>query len=593
MRVRHLLRLAQCSVVAAAIVCLPLPSAFGKSTPTDNQGRLQALGPQGKSLGDCPLKHTDVQVDIAGFIARVTLEQQFQNPFADKIEAIYTFPLSQDAAVDRMTMTIGDRVIEGEIKERSEARKIYNEAKAAGKVASLLDQERPNIFTQSVANIEPGAQVDITISYSETLDWTDGMFQFAFPMVVGPRYVPGQPAGPAGLGFAPPTTQVPDADRVTPRPTPEGTRAGHDVSLTVHLDAGLPIRFLESKQHEVYTVYANPEKTRAAVTLKDATTIPNKDFVLEYQTSSDQIEDTVLAHTDARGKFFALVLQPPKRVRKEAVVPKELIFAIDKSGSMMGFPIETAKRAMALCINGMQDNDTFNLITFDGGTVFCFPHAVPKTEQNIALAQQYLANLRSGGGTEMMKAVNACLADQHDPERVRVVCFMTDGYVANDMAIIDTIRQNAGTARVFAFGIGTAVNRFLLDGMARAGRGEVQYILSPEQADGAAERFYERVRMPVLTDIHLDFGDLAVQDVFPKSIPDLFSSKPVVVKGRYKEAGQGTIVLRGKTGGGAFERKILSPPARPGTQGRRAGLALGPGQRRQPNGPRHVQHPAQ
>ena len=556
MKIARLSCLAQTSLLATMVTWGLSPSADAKSVPTPNEGRLQAFGQQGISLGDCPLKHTDVQVDIAGFIARVTVKQQFHNPYKDKIEAVYTFPLSQDAAVDRMTMTIGDRVIQGEIKERGEARKIYDAAKAAGKIASLLDQERPNIFTQSVANIEPGAQVDITISYSETLDWIDGMFHFDFPMVVGPRYVPGSPAGPDGLGFAPPTDQVPDADRVTPQVAPEGTRAGHDISVAVRLDAGLPIRNLDSKQHAIDVEYANSEKSRAVVKLKQAATIPNKDFVLEYQTSSDQIEDTVLVHTDQRGKFFALVLQPPKRVRKESVVPKELIFVIDKSGSMTGFPIETAKRAMALCIDGLHENDTFNLMTFEGGVGFCFPRPVPNTGQNRQRAQQYLASLRGSGGTEMMKAIHACLADQNDPERVRVVCFMTDGYVGNDMAIIDAVRQNAGTARVFAFGIGRAVNRFLLDGIARAGRGEVHYILSPEQAEGAAERFYERVRMPVLTDIQLDFGRLAVQDVYPKGIPDLFSAKPVVVKGRYKEGGQGTIVLRGKTGTGSFERKI-------------------------------------
>jgi Ca-activated chloride channel homolog len=520
------------------------------------QGRLEAMDAKGKSLGACPLKHTDVNVDIAGFLARVTVRQQFQNPFKDKIEAIYVFPLSQDGAVDRMTMQVGARIIQGEIKERGEARAIFEAAKAAGSIASLLDQERPNIFTQSVANIEPGEQVDITISYSETLQWKDGEYTFSFPMVVGPRYMPGAATGAPTTGWAPPTTQVPDADKISPPVTPEGTRAGHDISVTVNLDAGLPIQRIDSKQHDVKIEYANNQRTQATIQLKDANTIANKDFVLVYETASDEIADSLLMHTDERGKFFTLVLQPPRRVRKAQIVPKEMIFAIDKSGSMQGFPIETAKKAMQLCIEGMNENDTFNLICFEGGVGYCFPKPVSNTPENRKKALDYLGSLAGSGGTEMMKAIEACLAGQNDPQRVRIVCFMTDGYVGNDMAITDAVAKNAGTARVFSFGIGTSVNRYLLDNMARAGRGEVQYILNAQQADGAAERFYERVRMPVLTDVSLDFGNLEVAEVYPRSIPDLFSSTPIVVKGQYKKGGLGTITLKGNSGSGKFERKI-------------------------------------
>jgi Ca-activated chloride channel family protein len=458
--------------------------------------------------------------------------------------------------VDRMTMKVGDRIIQGEIKERGEARAIYEQAKAAGKVASLLDQERPNIFTQSVANIEPGEQVDISISYSETLDWKDGEYQFDFPMVVGPRYIPGGGSAPAPMTTGQPTAEVPDADRITPPVTPEGTRAGHDISITVNLNAGFPLRRIDSKQHAVEVDYPQADKTRAVIKLKQQQTIPNKDFVLVYETAADEIQDALLAHTDQRGKFFTLVLQPPKRVRSQLIVPKEIVFVIDNSGSMSGFPIETAKQAMRLCIEGLHPNDTLNLITFSGNVSFCFEKPVPNTDENRRKALDFLGVLWGSGGTEMMKAINACLAGQDDPERVRVVCFMTDGYVGNDLAIIDAVKRNAGVARVFSFGIGRSVNRYLLDGMAQAGRGEVHYILDQPQATGAAERFYERVRTPVLTDVELDFGGLTVEGLYPARVPDLFSSTPVVVKGRYKQGGKGTITLRGKTGEGKFERKI-------------------------------------
>ncbi|MBN2476961.1 MAG: VWA domain-containing protein [Pirellulales bacterium] len=556
MRSAHSLCAALTAILLPVLMLTATGPLLADSETPITEGRLDALDSQGAPLGSCPLKHTDVKVDIAGFVARVTVRQQFQNPFPDKIEAVYVFPLSQDAAVDRMTMKVGDRVIQGEIKERGEARAIYESAKAQGQVASLLDQQRPNIFTQSVANIEPGEQVDITIAYSETLDWKDGEFRFDFPMVVGPRYMPGAPTGAAGTGWSPPTDQVPDANRISPPVTPEGTRAGHDISVRVELDAGLPLRRIDSKQHAVTVEYARPDRTRAVIELKQSETIPNQDFVLVYETSSDEIEDTVLTHTDDRGKFFTLVLQPPKRVRQQLIVPKEIVFVIDKSGSMRGFPIETAKQAMRLCIEGLHENDTFNLMTFSGGVGFCFSQPVPNTKENRQKALDFLGSLQGSGGTEMMKAIHACLAGQDDPERVRVVCFMTDGYVGNDMAIIDAVGRNAGIARVFSFGIGRSVNRFLLDGIARAGRGEVHYILDERQAVGSAERFYERVRTPVLTDVELDFGDLQVEELYPARVPDLFSSKPVVVKGRYRHGGRATITLRGKTGEGDFQRKI-------------------------------------
>ncbi|MCP4251509.1 MAG: VWA domain-containing protein, partial [bacterium] len=548
------------STTIAAVVALigmglnPLSSP-GKET-THNAGTLDAFGPDGKPAGACPLQHTDVAVAIAGLTARVDVTQVYHNPFDTKIEAVYTFPLSERAAVDDMTMTVGDRTIRGQIKPRDEARQIYEDAKAAGHVASLLDQERPNIFTQAIANIEPGERVEIRISYVETLPWAEGIATFAFPMVVGPRYMPGSPTGASGTGWAPDTNQVPDASKISPPVTPKGTRAGHDIGLTVQINAGLTIQSIESKQHEVNLEYLDPARTAAAVTLKNLATIPNKDFVLELSTATEAISDALLTHTDERGQFFTLILQPPKRVEPQWVMPRELIFVIDSSGSMSGFPIETAKDIMARCINTLNPADTFNLMTFAGGVGFCFNEPVANTDANRQRALAYLQSLRGSGGTEMMKAINACLARQEDPERIRVVCFMTDGYVGNDLAIIEAVEKNAGTARVFSFGIGSSVNRFLMDGMARAGRGAVEYVLSPEQCEAGAERFYRRINTPVLTDVEIDWGDFVVEETYPQRIPDLWDSAPVVIKGRYLSPGSGTITLRGRRGDGPFERTI-------------------------------------
>ncbi len=530
-----------------------IAAAPGKIT----QGALQAIGRDGQPRAECPLKHTDVKAEVSGSLARVTVTQKFHNPFQDKIEAVYVFPLPQSAAVDDMTMTVGDRVIKGKIKRREEARAIYEAARDAGHTASLLDQERPNIFTQSVTNIAPGAEVKITISYVEFLKYEDGAYEFVFPMVVGPRYIPGQPIGEqaiqSGVGWAPDTSQVPDASRITPQVAPKNTRAGHDIAIEVKLDTGVPIDDLKSTLHEVDV--ARPDNHRAVVRLKDQATIPNKDFILKFDVAGRKVSDAVLTHRGAQGGFFSMMLQPPERVAAADVTPKELVFVLDTSGSMEGFPIEKAKETMKLALDSLYPEDTFNLITFSGDTHILFPQPVPATRENLQRAQVFLASRQGSGGTEMMKAIRAALDPSDAQDHVRIVCFMTDGYVGNDMEIISEIQKHPN-ARVFAFGIGSSVNRFLLDKMAEHGRGEVEYVTLQDDGSAAARRFHERVRNPLLTDIEIDWSGLPVADVYPKRLPDLFSVKPLILTGRYTAAGRGVIRLRGKMAGQNFVKEI-------------------------------------
>src|SRR6266404_5527624 len=517
------------------------------------QGALQVVDANGKPKALCPLKHTDVKAQISGFLSRVVVTQEFENPFPEKIEAVYTFPLPQNSAVDDMTMTVGDRTVRGKLLRREEAQAVYEAAKSNGQTASLLDQERPNIFTQSVANILPGEQIKITISYVETLKYEDGSYEFIFPMVVGPRYVPGSPTGAQGTGFAPDTNQVPDASRMTPQPVPAGIRAGHDVSIDVALDAGVPIDVLDSKTHDVSV--ERPDDRRAIVRLKDQAAIPNKDFILRYDVAGKKIEDALLTHASDKGGFFTLILQPPDRVTAEDVMPKELVFVLDTSGSMSGFPIEKAKETMKLALDNLYPYDTFNLITFSGDEHILFPEPVPATKENLAKAQAFLESRTGGGGTEMMKAIKASMDPSDAQGHVRIVVFMTDGYVGNDMEIIGEVQKHPN-ARVFAFGMGGAVNRFLLDNMARYGRGEVEYVGLNDDGSAAARRMHERIRNPLLTDISIDWNGLAVSDVYPKNVPDLFGAKPVIVTGRYSGNGRGTIRLKGKMSGRDFVREI-------------------------------------
>src|SRR6267142_946905 len=327
---------------------------------SETQGTLQVIDPTGKPKAKCPLKQTTVKAEISGFLCRVVVTQEFQTPFKERIEAVYTFPLPQNAAVDDMTLLVGDRTVRGKILRREEAEAVYEAAKSGGQVASLLNQERPNIFTQSVANIMPGEQIKITISYVETLKYEAGSYEFSFPMVVGPRYIPGAATGQKGSGTAPDTTQVPDASRISPKPVPAGMRAGHDISFDIMLDAGVPIDDIKGKSHEVELERLTAHS--AHVRLKNNSMIPNKDFVLSYDVAGKSIQDALLAHRSDRGGYFTLILHHPERITVADVTPKELVFVLDTSGSMSGFPIENAKETMKLALDGLYPGDTFNLI---------------------------------------------------------------------------------------------------------------------------------------------------------------------------------------------------------------------------------------
>ncbi|MBS1797233.1 MAG: VWA domain-containing protein [Acidobacteria bacterium] len=511
-------------------------SAVFAGAQTVTEGTLFAAGKNGKDLGACPLKHTAVKAEISGFLARVTVTQEFANDFAEPIEAVYTFPLSQNAAVDRMTMKIGDRTINGRVMKREEARKVYEEAKNDGKTAALLDQQRPNIFTQAVANILPKDQIGIEISYVETLKYEDGAYEFVFPMTVGPRYNP---------------NSVPDAQKIAP-PLAE-TRNGSEVSLDVDLDAGVPVENILSNSHPINVTNLSAHSSKIA--LREDRTIPNKDFVLRYDVTGRRIEDALLVHRDPRGGFFSLILQPPEKFAVGDVAPKEIVFVLDTSGSMAGFPINKAKEAMMLSLDNLNPNDTFNLITFAGDTAILFDRPVPATPANLARAKAFLETRSGSGGTEMMKAIQAALEPSDAQDHVRIVCFMTDGYVGNEAQIIGEIQKHPN-ARIFSFGIGNSVNRYLLDKMAEEGRGEVEYVSLSDDGSAAARRFYERVRAPLLTDLAIDWNGLPVEDVYPNRLNDLFSAKPVVLYGRYTKEAKGTIKLTGRVGGQTLVREI-------------------------------------
>ena len=551
--------LAAVGLIYFLIILNPQKASAGQPS---GGSQLQIVSKDGKVAGFVPLKHTGIKTEISGFVARTEVTQEFENALPDAVEAIYVFPLPHDSAVDGMTMTVGEREIHAVIKEREEARKIFEQARNTGHTAALLDQERPNIFTQSVTNIPPGGKVTIRLSVLELLKYEAGVYEFAFPLVVGPRYIPGAPIGQGDHGTMSNTDQVPDASRISPPVAGVHTddeHAGHDVAMEVNLAAGVPVGDVESTSHKIFADRTGADSYH--IKLADENVLPDKDFILKYKVAGAGINDAVLAHSDKAGGYFTLILQPPDKVRDEALVPRQLIFVLDTSGSMSGFPIEMAKKTIARALDNLRKDETFNLITFSGDTRILFPEPVPATPENVALARKVLAGAYGSGGTEMMKAIRTALGDDAGADKpmegdpIRVVCFMTDGYVGNDAEIIAEIKKHSD-ARVFSFGIGTAVNRFLLAKMAEEGHGDVEFVTAPGEAQAAADRFYERVHSPVLTNITIDWHGLPVTDMYPREVRDLFSVKPVIITGRFTGKPAGKITIKGYRGSGDFSRTI-------------------------------------
>ena len=504
-------------------------------------GALSITGKGGKLI-ELPLTHTKVSIEVTAFVARTTVEQVFANSFDEPVEAVYTFPLGDRAAVDDFELTVGDRTIRGEIKRRDEARRAYETARAAGYQAALLTQERPNIFTQSVANLEPGKKITVRLRCVETLRYERGTYRLAFPLVVGPRYVPGDPA------------RVSDAARIVSPPLTPGTRSGHDVAIDVTIDAGVPLRNLRSASHRILMDRAGAAS--AHVRLAEDDVIPNKDFQLSWNVGSERPAVGLLAHRDGLDGFFTLLVQPKGEITATEAMPKEITLVVDTSGSMMGLPIQASQRFISKALHELGPRDTFNIIRFSGDNEVFSKDPLPNVPAEIERAIAWVNGRTAGGGTEMLAALRAAFARPTDPNRLRVVIFFTDGYVGDDQEILREIGAVLGEARIDTVGIGSSVNRYLLDRMADLGRGAFVTIRPDESADDALEAFRSWVTRPYLTDLTVDWGALPVADVSPDPVRDLGSGQTLTLVGRYLNGAEGDVVVRGKLGGRYWEQTV-------------------------------------
>jgi Ca-activated chloride channel family protein len=491
-----------------------------------------------------PLEHTDVRAVVTGYIGSVEVTQQFANPYDEKIEAVYLFPLPEKAAVSEFVMTIGERKIRGILREREEAERIYRDARAQGYRASLLTQHRPNVFEQKVANIEPGKRIDVNIRYFHTLAYEDGWYSFVFPTVVGPRY---NPAGWKDPVAALPRTDISErATGTAVRYLRPSERSAHDLRISVDVDAGVAIEELDAS----HPIRAERDGESAHVELAAGSTIPNRDFVLRFRVAGDTIKSNLLTYTDpsTRESYFTLMLYPPALLDALERSPVEMVFVLDTSGSMAGRPLEQAVQAVDAALDRLGPQDTFQILDFSDRVSRLGPVPLPVTRESLAAARRYLRNLGGGGGTEMLSGIRAALGFERDAQRTRYVTFLTDGYIGNESEILAEVRRTIGSARIFSFGVGNAVNRYLLDGLAAEGRGAAAYLALEDSAADIMRFFFERVSHPALTDVVVDWNGIESRDVYPKQLPDLFVGRPVVLTGRYTGEAR-ELTVRGRAGG--------------------------------------------
>lgn len=537
---------AQVSITADEVWVIVKPETSAQPASEDAPG-CGAMLATTASQKDIPLllKHTEVTAEVIGYVATVHVVQQFHNPFDAKIEAEYVFPLPHNAAVNDFLMTIGERTIRGIIREREEAERVYQEARSQGYVASLLTQERPNVFTQKVANIEPGRQIDVDIQYFNTLDYVDGWYEFVFPMVVGPRFNP--PGSTDGIGAVAQGSPGVSGQGTEVQYLRPGTRSGHDISLALDVDAGVAIEEVQCASHVIAKTSDSPHRIRVQLSPNDA--IPNKDFVFRFKVAGDRVKSGLVLHQDERGGYFSLMVYPPDVLTELERSPMEMIFVLDCSGSMSGQPIAKSKQAIRRALRMLGPDDTFQVIRFSNTASQLGPAPIQATPENIQTGLAYVDALEGSGGTMMIRGIEAALDFPHDERRFRLVSFMTDGYIGNEAQILSAIQAKLGASRIFSFGIGSSVNRYLLDSMAGMGKGAVAYVGLNDDPTVAVDRFYERISHPALTDVTIDFGALEVSDVVPSRIPDLFVGRPILVTGRFAGRGPTQITLSGDVAG--------------------------------------------
>ena len=570
--VRHALRSGQRAMqlsqrvawysLLSALVLLAPPSRAQSADAENTKAESPYFFVKGAQPGvdALPLKSTDVQVNISGVIADVVVTQRYKNEGTVPIEARYIFPGSTKAAVNGLNVRIADRLVVAQIREKQQAKVEYDQAKKEGKTAALLEQHRPNVFQMNVANILPGEDVAVELRYNELLVPTDGNYQFVFPTVVGPRYAGTTSKAPSETGSGQTTGH---AQAFPAQPV---LRAGEvspaAFNMKVNLASPIGIQEIRSPSHAIDTqMDAGSAAKRANVQLAaNASRVANnRDFILDYRLAGSAIQSGVLLHKGEKENFFLAMVQPPTAVPQAAITPRDYIFVVDISGSMHGFPLDTAKALMRQLLGNLKASDTFNVLLFSGSNRFLAPNSVPATPANINAAIRTIEEMGGGGSTELLPALRRVYTQPKSQELSRTVVVVTDGYVSVESEAFALVRKNLSQANVFAFGIGSSVNRHLMEGLARAGMGEPFIITKPSEAKEQAERFRKLIESPVLTSVKAKFEGLDVYDVEPQALPDVLAERPVIVFGKWREktgSGPTRVVIEGRAANGPYTQSL-------------------------------------
>lgn len=496
-----------------------------------------------------PLGETRADVHIVGVIADVVVTQVYKNEGSRPINARYVFPASTRAAVHGMTMQIGEHRIRAKIRERQEAQQEFKEAVEAGKSAALLEQERPNVFSMNVGNVMPGDEIRVELHYSELLVPTDGTYEFVYPTVVGPRYSNERTANDK--------TVAEDVNAWVKSPYQhQGEAPSYAFNIETSLAAGMPISEVLCSSHKTYVDWQDESAARITLDPSEAKG-GNRDYILRYRLQGQQVETGLLLYPSQSGKdenFFLLMVQPPQRVAPRQIPPREYVFVLDVSGSMHGYPLDTAKALMRKLIGSLRPTDRFNVILFSGGSRLLAPKSLPATAANVNHAIAEIEREQGGGGTELGAALDQALELPGNEGVSRTTIVVTDGFISAEADAFERIRTRLNRSNLFAFGIGDSVNRHLIEGLAHAGQGEPFIVTNPTEAEDVAKKFQEYIQSPVLTDVAVDMEGFETYDVEPLSIPDLFADRPLVVFGKWRGKADGAIRVTGLGGEGSFEK---------------------------------------
>lgn len=523
-------------VLIAIVVFLLLPLM---AEEMDDRTESPYISIEGEDLSteSFPLKSTDVSAEIDGVIARVNVVQTYQNRGDVPINAAYIFPASTRAAVHKMEMVINGHVIAAKVQEKRKAQATFDQAKREGKSASLLKQQRPNVFSMNLANILPGDEVVIELEYTELLIPTDGIYSFVYPTVVGPRYNGKSREKWQGNPFL-----------------SAGEKPKETFSITTSIRAGMALQDLICKTHKTQINWLDAESATIALDGSDMNS-GNRDYILNYRLQGNQIE-TGMLYEKGDENHFLLMVQPPKAVTTDFIPPREYIFVVDVSGSMDGFPLNTSKRLMTELIGSLRSSDKFNVVLFAGASQLLSPQSLPATEQNLQRAIRLIDNQSGGGGTELLSAMKRAVATPKIPGVSRSVIMISDGYISAEQECFDYISGSLNNTNFFSFGIGSSVNRYLIEGLAKVGLGEAFVVTNGDEAVEKARAFKQYVESPLLTDIKVKYRGFNAYDIEPKSLPDMFAERPLLIFGKWKGSMNGTVEITGKTGNGEFRETI-------------------------------------